>query len=86
MVMLLTLPEDELVFEPELEVEPPAEVPELAGAPEPVVRVEVEPAGAGVSLPAVAEVAAFADIIKEDSRDQEAKSQTEARVAETKRV
>ncbi len=65
MVMLLTLPEDELVFEPEL---------------------EVEPAGAGVSLPAVAEVAAFADIMKEDSRDQEAKSQTEARVAETKRV
>ena len=80
-VMVMSLPEGMLVFETALEGVPPAGVPDLAGAPEPLVGVAVEPVGAGVSLPAtevvavfaVAEgAAAFADIMK-DSRAQRAR-------------
>ncbi len=59
-VMIMSWAEEVLVFEPELEVEPPVAVPEAAGAPEPVVGVVVELVGAGVS-PLTA--AAFADIM-----------------------
>ena len=67
LVMMMSLVE---VFEPELEVEPPVGVPELAGAAwpdvgvadEPVVGVAVEPVGAGVSPPAAPVVA---DIIRQ---------------------
>jgi len=51
MVFEPELEEEELEFEPELEVEPPVAVPEVAGAPEPVVGVAVEPMGAGVRPP-----------------------------------
>jgi len=55
-VMMMSLPELEVellaaVPEPALEVVLPAGGPDLAGAPEPVVGVAVEPAGAGVRPP-----------------------------------
>jgi hypothetical protein len=56
-VIMMSLPEDGLVFEPGVEVVPLGTVPDPAGVPELEVEGTIEPAGAGVSPP-VAEASA----------------------------